>query len=169
LLNLIIIEQGTTAPTIRVQLLRGSLLIASKDLWILSGDYQFRVHVNQSIAGVNFDPLQDTMTVNCLGQKGGCSFYTATEWNELAPGQQLDYTKGVRGKVRGADFEGWQLLIEEISPTPTITPSPYFTPLPTLTPTFTVTPEKAPTATSNSEPDNRDTGPDEGGDGGHGG
>ena len=172
ILDLINVEQNTTVPIIRVILHRGSVLVTSENLWIITGDYEFRIRINRSIAGVSYDPLQTTIVVNCLGQEGSCSFYTATEWNELAPGQQLDYEGGVRGEVRRADFEGWQLLFKEISPTPTMTPPPNFTQIPTFTPSATVTPYKIPTAeaTPNSEPGNRDTGPENGGgDGGHGG
>jgi hypothetical protein len=96
-----IIESNTSPPVTRIILGSGSLLVASGDLWIITTDYQFRIGVNESVAGVSYDPLQNTIAVNCIGMKGSCSFYGLVNADELAPGQKLEYMGGIGEKLGG--------------------------------------------------------------------
>jgi hypothetical protein len=170
-----IIESSTSPPVTRVILGSGSLLVASGDLWIITADYQFRIGVNESVTGVSYDPLQNMITVNCLGLKGSCLFYSLTNVDELTPGQQLEYIGGIRGEIGEADFEGWRTLYEKFvaPPTYTPTPTPTLTPTRTSTPTPSYTPTQIPTTaapephSTNDELRKRKDGG--GGDGGKGG
>jgi hypothetical protein len=155
--NLISVEENTSAPAIRLIFESGSLLIISEDFWVIASDYQFRIRINGSIAGVSYKPSQNTLIVSCFGQKGSCSFFNTKYQDELAPGQQLEYKDSVRGKVKNADIEEWQLLYEQIVQTPTCTPTqrltPTYTPSPTPTSTLNII-LTTPTGTLNNSRDN---------------
>ena len=171
-----IIESSPGEPTVRIILGSGSLLVASSDLWVITADYQYRIGVNDSLAGMSYDPLQNTIAVNCLGMQGSCSLISLTDADELAPGQQLEYMGGIRGEIGEADFEGWRTLYEKIVAPPTFTPTP--TPTSTATLTSTPTPVNTPTQIPTTaapelhrpdEPEVRQPKDGGGGDGGKGG
>jgi hypothetical protein len=173
--NFRIIESDTRYPVVRLILGSGSILVASSELWVITADYQFRIGVNESVAGVIYDPLQNTIAVNCLGMRGSCSFISLTNADELAPGQQLEYMGGIRGEIGDADFDGWRTLYEKFVATPTFTSTPTLTSTPTRTstPTPSFTPTHIPTTaapephSTNDEVRKRKDGG--GGDGGKGG
>jgi hypothetical protein len=180
-IRLINIEQMRRFPIVRVILVRGSILVISENFWIISADYNYRIQVNGSMAGVNYEPLQNTITVNCFGLKGNCSFYSLSNTNELTPGQQLEYKGIIRGNIGSVDLEAWRLLYGDILPTLTprptftqistlLTPRPTFTPTSTFTPTPVITPTQIPTTAAPTHRNPDDSGRiDKDRDGGGGG
>jgi hypothetical protein len=174
-LNIIIIKPSTKFPVIRILLGRGSILVATDNIWIISADYQFRIWVKDSTVEVSYKPLQSTITVNCLGMKGSCSFFGSNNWYALAPGQQLVYKGSIQGNIGTASFEE-RHKFEQILPTPTLTPTPTGTPTLISTPTPGITPTIIPTtaAPTHRNPDNSGDDPRkkpkgrDGGDGGKG-
>jgi hypothetical protein len=178
-IRLIRVEQSTGTPGTKIILGAGTILVASADLWVISSDLLFKLWVNQSTAAVSFEPLKNTITVNCFGKTGSCLFQGLSQVDELTPGQQLKYIGTIRGKVGNADLETWLALYRDLLQTPVPTPTPTFTPPPVNTPfqiPGTAQPTHSPSDENNEEPGNgseRRGGGKEGGggegDGGKGG
>ena len=124
------------------------------------------------MAAVSYEPLQNTITVNCLGKTGSCLFHGLSNVNELTPGQQLEYKGNIRGEIESADFEAWQVYDRDLLQTSTLTPTPAFTPTPVITPTQIPTiaaPTPSPPDDSAEDPDLREQEGGDDGDGGKGG